>query len=64
MEIWWDLPAAGGNFTNFEVEITENGVKSENFPPAALFFTKVSLIYTVLGGKIAPKARKFFGWKF
>mgnify|MGYP000285045169 CR=1 FL=1 len=64
MEILGDLPAAGGNFANFEVKITENEVKSGNFRPAALSLTKISLIFIVLGGKIAPKALTFCGWKF
>ena len=64
MEILGDLPAAGGNFANFEVEITKNGVKSGKFSACGAIFHEMSLIFTVLGGKIAPKARNFFGWKF
>ena len=59
MEILGDLPAAGGNFANFEVEITKNGVKSGKFSACGALMMIISLFFISLGGKIAPKARIF-----
>ena len=58
-------PSEGGNFgrfvrhrRKFEVEIMKNGVKSGKFFACGAIFDENFQNVIVLGGKIAPKARK------
>ena len=57
MEIW-DLPAAGGNFANFEVEITKNGVKSGNFSACGTIFMKMFVYFHRFGWKNRAEGAK------
>ena len=53
------MPAAGGNFEDFEVEIMKIVLENGKFSPAALFFSEFCIFHQ-FDWKIRAEGAKFF----